>query len=186
MKRACVFLTLLCVGCGKEATPPTVGSTPAAQPSASPATPPPAATAPPATAPPTPVSVLGSSDNGSGTGRAEVMELKRIPGDMLMLRMAIVNTGRETMGMSRDYVDPKTGDTYSVSGITLVDPVNKKKYFVVRDAENTCVCSEGLKDIKPGDRIAGWARFPAPPEDVRKISVLIPSFPPIDEVAIAK
>jgi hypothetical protein len=179
-------LLVLCVGCGTEAAPSTARPAPAsAQPSASAAPVPPAAT-PSTAAPPASASALATSDNDGGTGRAEIVELKRIPGDMLMLRTAFVSTGREPMSMATTYTDPRTGDVYNVGGITLVDPVNKKKYFVVRDSGNNCVCSEGLKDVKPGERIMAWARFPGPPEDVQKLSVLIPHFPPMDEVAVAK
>jgi hypothetical protein len=129
---------------------------------------------------------LATADHESGSARAEVIEQKRIAGGMLMLRVAITNNGRETLNMSREYVDPRTGDVYSVSGLTLIDPTNKKKYFVVRDAANNCVCSEGLKDLKPGGRIIVWARFPSPPEGVQKISVMIPHFTPMDDVAIGK
>lgn len=186
MKPACVFLTLLLVGCGKESSPPIAATPPVAQPAASPSPATPVAAPPSATIPPPPASALGTSDNDKGTGRAELMELKRISGGMLMLRMALVNTSSAPMSLATEYTDSNTGDVYSVSGVTLIDPVNKKKYFVVRDAAGHCVCSEGLKDLKPGDRAMAWARFPAPPEDLQKISVMIPHFSPIDEIAITK
>lgn len=185
MRLACVFLTLFCIGCEKEATSPKAVAAPSAQPAASQ----PAATPPPATAaaaPAAPANALATSDNDKGTGRAELTELKRISGGMLMLKLAIVNTGHDPMSMTFEYTDPGTSDANSVSGITLVDPVNKKKYFVVRDGANGCLCATGLKDVKPGERITAWARFPAPPDDVQKMSVMIPHFPPIDEVAIVK
>lgn len=103
-----------------------------------------------------------------------------------MLRLALVNTSREQTSLSTEYTDDRTGDVSNVSGLTLVDPLNKKKYFVVRDGANHCVCSEGLHDLKPGERTVAWARFPSPPADVQKISVLIPHFPPIDDIAISK
>jgi hypothetical protein len=142
---------------------------------------------PAAPAPPPPAAILGTAENESGTGRAEVMELKRISGDMAMLRIGIVNTGKEPMSMGSLYNAPGTGDAFTIGGVTLVDPVNKKKYFVVRDSANHCVCSNSLlEDLKPGARINVWARFPSPPEDVQKMSVLIPHFPPIDDVAVSK
>jgi hypothetical protein len=139
-----------------------------------------------AAGPPQTSAPLATSDHESGTGRAEVLEQKRTTGGMLMLQVAIANTGREPMSMARDYVDPKSSDFSSVSGIVLIDAVNKKKYFVVRDAANNCVCSEGLKDVKPGGRVVVWARFPSPPDGVQKLSVMIPHFTPMDDVAIGK
>jgi len=70
--------------------------------------------------------------------------------------------------------------------VTLVDEANKKKYFVVRDSDGKCVCSRGLKDIGAGETINVWARFPAPPDDVQKISIVIPHFSPLDDVPISR
>lgn len=181
----CLLLAMLAVGCGKEtpAAAAAVNPTPAVQPAPSAA---PAPAAVPAPAAPASPAALAVSDNENGTGRAEVMELKRVSGDMLMLRIGIVNTGREPMDMGRLYADPKTGDYRIISGITLVDPLNKKKYFTVRDGADNCVCSGNVEDVKPGNRANVWARFPAPPEDVQKLSVLIPHFPPMDEIVIGK
>jgi len=128
---------------------------------------------------------LATSDHESGTARAEVLELKRIPGGMLMLRVAISNTGRTPMD-STQFDGPSSVDSSTFSGTNLIDPLNKKKYFVVRDGVNTCVCSQGLKSLLPGARMLVWARYPAPPEGVQKISVMIPHFLPMDEVAIGK
>jgi hypothetical protein len=187
MKHTYLLLFFFCVGCGKGPSASSAAATPAAQapPSAVLAAAPVASSAA-APAPPPAAAALATADNDRETGRAEVMELKRISGDMLMLRIAIVNTGTETLSLATGYSAPRTGDVYSVSGVTLVDPVNKKKYFVVRDSANNCLCSENLKDLKPGGRIVAWTRFPAPPDDVQKISVLIPLFSPMDDVAIAR
>jgi hypothetical protein len=67
-----------------------------------------------------------------------------------------------------------------------VDSAGKKKYFVVRDTENHCLCSRDVKDLSPGARTNLWAKFPAPPDDVQKISVVIPHFGPIDDAPISR
>jgi len=128
---------------------------------------------------------LATSEHESGSGKAEVLELKRIPGGMLMLRLAIVNTGRAPMSVIQ-FDGPYGVDSSTFSGTNLIDSLNKKKYFVVRDGEMHCVCSQGLKDLQPGARMLVWARYPAPPEGVQKISVMIPHFLPLDDVAIGK
>ena len=71
-------------------------------------------------------------------------------------------------------------------GVTLVDGANKKKYFVVRDTDTNCLCSRDIKDIAPKSRVNLWAKFPAPPDDVQKISIVIPHFGPIDDVSISR
>ena len=42
------------------------------------------------------------------------------------------------------------------------------------------------KDLKPGERVNLWSKFPAPPEDVQKISVVVPHFGPMDDVPISR
>jgi hypothetical protein len=74
----------------------------------------------------------------------------------------------------------------NISGIHLIDAANKKKYFVVRDADGACVCSSNIANIAPGSQSVLWAKFPAPPDDVQKITVEIPHFPPIEDVAITR
>jgi hypothetical protein len=54
----------------------------------------------------------------------------------------------------------------------------------VRDTENTCVCSQKVPNIKSGSRASLFAKFPAPPPDVQKISIVIPHFVPMDDVPI--
>ncbi len=73
-----------------------------------------------------------------------------------------------------------------MSGIHLLDPVNKKKYFVVTDAERKCVCSKEIPDVEPGGKLNLWAKFPAPPPEVTKVSIEIPHFAPIDDVPISQ
>jgi hypothetical protein len=103
-----------------------------------------------------------------------------------MLQLAFVNTSPSSISPGvADFSDlSQTGG--DVGGIYLVDPVNKKKYFVVRDSEKHCICSGYLPRMAPGERANSWARFPAPPADVQKISVMIPTFLPMDDVAISK
>jgi hypothetical protein len=94
----------------------------------------------------------------------------------------------ERVGFGYDSGDPQNSikDFGSIGGVTLVDGANKKKYFVVRDTENTCLCSRELKDIPAKSRANVWAKFPAPPDDVQKISIVIPHFGPIDDVPISR
>jgi hypothetical protein len=74
----------------------------------------------------------------------------------------------------------------SIGGIHLIDAANKKKYFVVRDADGACVCSSNIANIAAGSQSVLWAKFPAPPDDVQKITVEIPHFPPFEDVPITR
>ena len=143
----------------------------------------------PAAAPAAPAAVVIATADGEKAGtRVDITELKRSSDNTLTLKFAMVNDATEPLAFNYNYGDPDHSikDFNSIGGVTLVDGANKKKYFVVRDTENSCVCSHGLKDIPAKSRGNVWAKFPAPPDDVQKISIVIPHFGPIDDVAISR
>jgi hypothetical protein len=132
--------------------------------------------------------VIATADGEKAGTRVDITELKRSSDNTVTLKFALVNDGSERVGFGYDYGDPQNSikDFGSIGGVTLVDGANKKKYFVVRDTENTCLCSRDLKDISAKSRANVWAKFPAPPDDVQKISIVIPHFGPIDDVPISR
>lgn len=154
-----------------ESTPTRVGEAPAG-------VPPGASSAP----------IIATADGEKAGTRVEVTELKRASDNTVTLKFALVNDGSDRHSISYDYGDGQQGatDYATIGGVTLVDGANKKKYFVVRDSENNCLCSRGLKDIPATSRANLWAKFPAPPDDVQKISIVIPHFGPIDDVPIGR
>lgn len=144
---------------------------------------------PTTTAPAPPAGVVIATADGERPGtRADITELKRSSDNTVTLRFALVNDGPNAHSFSYDYGDSQQGatDYNTIGGVTLVDGANKKKYFVVRDSENNCLCSRGMKDIPAKSRGNLWAKFPSPPDDVEKISVVIPHFGPIDDVPISR
>jgi len=160
----------------------------------------PAPSAPPASANPTPepppstpapastVPVIATADGDIPGTKVEINELKRTGGDTLTLKFSIVNGGAKALDFGYSFVEQGKDipDFNSVGGVHLIDPVGRKKYFVVRDTENQPSCSKGLKDLAPGGRVNLWAKFPAPPEDVQKIAVIVPHFGPLDDIPIGK
>ena len=134
-------------------------------------------------------SVLATTDGEYPDVRVEVTELKRTSGDTLTLKFTIINDSSEEMNFSYDFGEEGkygTIDFNSVGGVNLVDAAGKKKYLVLRDADGKCVCSRGLKGIEPSSRANLYAKFPAPPENVEKITIEIPHFIPMDDVPISK
>jgi hypothetical protein len=151
----------------EEAEPPAPASTPAAK---------------------TP-SVIATTDGEYPDIRVEVTELKRTSGNTVTLKFTIINDSSEDMNFSYDFGEAgqyETGDFNSIGGVNLVDAAGKKKYLVLRDSNGKCVCSRDLKSIKPGGRAKLYAKFPAPPEEVEKITIEIPHFIPMDDVPISK
>lgn len=140
--------------------------------------------APPATAPAVaPGTVIASTDGEYPGATVNVTELKRTSGETVTLKFNIANAGTEPVAFGYNFAE---GDYNTVSGVYLLDPVGKKKYFVVRDAESKCVCSRDMTSkVDPGSRMNLWAKFPAPGPEVQKVTVVIPHFTPMDDVPIS-
>lgn len=141
--------------------------------------------APPSAA--TTSSSIASADGEKPGTRVDVMELKRGSGGTVTLKMAFVNDSDNKIGFGYNFADPdhQIRDHGSIGAVHLVDPVGKKKYFVARDSGDKCVCSTDIPDVAPHSRLSLWAKFPAPPDDVQKISIVIPHFQPLDDVTIS-
>jgi len=174
----CVILLLPLAYCAKQESPSS------APPAASTA---PAATTPAAAAPAPPAgTALATADGDTAGVTASLKELKRSSGDTISMKLVITNGSAKRISTGYDFADRdhEIIDFASIGGVQLIDPVGKKKYFVARDSEGKCVCSRGLKDIDAGASLNVWAKFPAPPADVQKISVIVPHFSPMDDVPI--
>ena len=145
---------------------------------------PPAAPAAPAAAPAK--AALATAEGEKSGSRVEIQELKRVSGGTMMLRFALINDADEKLNFGYDFGAGSTTDSGTVGGVHLIEPVGKKKYLVVRDTENKCDCSRGVRDIAAKSRANLWARFPAPPDSVEKITIVVPKFSPMDDVAIGR
>ena len=105
----------------------------------------------------------------------------------MTLRFTIVNDAGRTLG----HGDVGIGygglmeRAYYIDGVHLIDPIGKKKYFVAKDSAGVCVCST-FGFVEGGARANHWAKFPAPPDDVERLSVVIPTFAPLDDVPVSR
>lgn len=132
---------------------------------------------------------IATADGDMPGIRIEVQELKRTSGDTVTLKFAMINDSDKEMTIpSGKFGEEGRGnpDNRSVGGVTLIDAAGKKKYFVVRDTENQCLCSRDMPNISSKSRTQLWAKFPAPPGDVQKITVVVPHFIPMDDVPISQ
>ncbi|MFY9531457.1 MAG: hypothetical protein WAR24_21340, partial [Candidatus Acidiferrales bacterium] len=107
-----------------------------------------------------------------------IQELKR-SSNALTLKFVLQSKNGMAFGYEFGEGDKEFGN---IAGIHLIDAANKKKYFVVRDADGACVCSSNIANIAAGSQSVLWAKFPAPPDDVQKITVEVPHFPPFEDV----
>jgi hypothetical protein len=182
----CGLVSVSAIACSKQeastAAAPAAAVTPAAAPAPAPTSAPTSAPAPKAA--PTPIATSEGMFSGL---RADVTELKRSSGGTLTLKFTIVNDA----GRALHVHDVGIGHgglinaPYFIDGVHLIDPVGKKKYFVAKDSAGACVCST-FGAVDGGTRANHWAKFPAPPDDVERLSVVIPSFAPLDDVPVSR
>ena len=125
---------------------------------------------------------IATTDGETSGERLQVQVLKLASG-ALTLKFTIINDSDKD---SRVLGSINSADAWTADGVYLVDAPGKKKYLVVRDAENHCVCSRGLPTLNAKSSINLWAKFPAPPDGVQKISVVVPHFIPMDDVPISR
>lgn len=118
-----------------------------------------------------------------------VMEdLHRASGDTVVARWRYRNESSEDKLLAQGSLS--WYDSYRLSGAAyLIDPVNKKKYLVITDAEDRPLASQfraafGELILPAGQDTVAWARFPAPPESVETLSVYLPRVPPFEDVPI--
>ena len=155
---------------------------------AAPATVAPAAATPTAAPAATPAAAAIATADGRTPGtRAEVTELKRGSGGTVTLKLTLINDTSGTVSFTdlASQEDLFHAGDLRIGGVHMIDPVGKKKYFVVRDAEKKCVCSNAPV-VQKGERVNLWAKFPAPPDDVERISIVLPAFAPLDDVPVSR
>src|SRR5688572_12651346 len=119
---------------------------------------------------------VATADGEQSGVRIDITELKRTSGDTVMLKFTLVNdSGAE--------VSPyNLFNRNDVSDVHLIDAAGKKKYPTITDSSGKCVCAGNLEHSFPGGQNSMnlWARFPAPPADVKEVSVVFPHFIPTD------
>src|SRR5260370_3840905 len=98
-----------------------------------------------------------------------VQELKRGT-NTVTLKLVMTNQSSQSFAAYFYFHEAQGG---SVDGIHLIDPVAKKKYFVVKDSDGACLCSRSIQGIVPGAQSVFWAKFPAPADDVQKLPLAL-------------
>jgi hypothetical protein len=186
---AALLLPMAFSGCSQnQPAAPEKSSAAATAPVATPAAQPPAAAAPsaPATsaAPPAPAA-LATNDGDLPGLKTAINELKRTS-NTLTLKFTVINSSDNSYNMQGVFDGDGFGRFRHLGGVHLIDAASKKKYFVVTDADGNFLSSNNIPNIAPKSQITVWAKFPAPPDDVQKITVEIPHFVPMEDVAIIR
>lgn len=111
---------------------------------------------------------------------AELTECRREEG-VMTVRLCFRNTTDREMNIklinSRDY------DTYYATA-------GNKKYFMLHDSEKNPLAPQAdgggslRVSLVRGGTYIWWAKYPAPPDEVKKISYYTPLTPPFDNIEI--
>ena len=146
---------------------------------------------PPAPKAPSAPAQAGIATNDHEISGVEVtlLELKRTSGDTITARWRYKNSNPKREELVKGYGgnDPwkLALDSY------LIDGVNKKKYLLLTDANNVPIAGKhgGAGEsifVGPGASLSTWAKYPAPPEHVKKITLYINGVAPFEDIPISQ
>jgi hypothetical protein len=63
--------------------------------------------------------------------------------------------------------------------------VGMRKYFILRDSDDKAIAKFIVRiELNPGESWTFWAKFPAPPPDVKAVEIYTPLTLPFEDVAI--
>lgn len=108
-----------------------------------------------------------------------VNEVKRDSGGFVTVSGEIKNTGdvvRSMNGMEGSESAIVARNPNSVAGAMLVDKIGKKRYYVLRDTENRCLCTTAISAVQAGESTPVFMQFPAPPSTTTEVDFTLPSF----------
>lgn len=127
------------------------------------------------------VNPIQSQDTHTTGIIAELIECKREDG-VMTIRLRLRNTTDNAVDIT--LINARNYDAYYVTA-------GNKKYFVLRDSEKQTLTPQtegGSGEIRvklaKGGTYVWWAKYPAPPADVKKVSYYTPLTPPFDNVPI--
>lgn len=153
-------------------------ASPAAQASSAPVSEPVPAAAP-AAAPAASGAVLASQETNWQGVVAEVTEFRR-KGNTLTAKVRLRNQGSEKVQPEVIYKE-----------VYLMDLGAGKKYEALRDEKGAYIAAlkSGWSDrwygeIAPGQSYTLWVKFPAPPAEVKSVTLQVPGVPPFEDLAI--
>lgn len=129
---------------------------------------------------------VATTDGELAGTRLDVKGLKRGGDGTVMLRFTVFNDGDKALNLNDLMKADRTDEWHSVDGVYLLDSAGKKKYLVIRDSDQHCLCSRELPDLPAKSSGNYWAKFPAPPDNVEKVGIVVPHFIPMDDVALGK
>jgi hypothetical protein len=185
MKPALLVSLIVVFACSKapEQTSSTTTAAPSeTAPAAAPASPvpqPATASTAPATAAAAPAGAIATQETNFKGVSVAVTEFRR-KGNTLTAKVQAVNHGTA-----------KPEVAFKFDEVYLLDVGAGKKYNVLKDETGAYIASltSGWKDrwydyMEPGSSQLVWMKFPAPPADVKVITLQLPGMPPFEDLNI--
>ena len=124
---------------------------------------------------------LQTQDTNTAGVVAELTECRRSEG-VLSIKVRLRNTAE-----TNTHVDVINGRNYDAYYVVAAG----KKYFVLRDSEKEPLAvaahpSGGVSaSLKKGGIFLWWAKYPAPPPDVKKVTYVTPLGAPFENVPVS-
>ena len=187
---AVTVVLVLTAGCkgrepeSQQATPASATPAPATAPATAPpatTTPPPAAATPPppVTTAAAPAGALASQQTNWPGIAADITEFRR-KGSTLTARVVFRNGGTAAAEPDIHYNE-----------VYVMDAAAGKKYEPLKDERDNYIAAlrSGYRDrwyetLAPGASYTIWVKFPAPPPEVKTVTLQLPGMPPFEDLAI--
>jgi hypothetical protein len=125
-------------------------------------------------------SVIQSQDANTSGVVGELTDCKRSDG-VLTIKVRFRNTSDKRIDFP--LID---GRDYAKFYVTAAS----KKYFILKDSEGTYLTPEAdgfgtlHATLEPGQSFVWWAKYPAPPAEIKKVNLLTPIAPPFEDIPI--
>jgi hypothetical protein len=114
-----------------------------------------------------------------------LVEVRRSGPDTLIVRWRYHNRSSQR----RAIIKGARGWQEAFDASFLVHPMSGTKLLVLRDGQDRVVGGVEMGPVSlelgPGQSVALWAKFPAPPPEARTVTVQVPGAPPFAAVPIA-
>ena len=120
-----------------------------------------------------------------------LLNVKRSSGNTLNIYWKMTNTSSEDKTLVKCsaawYCAYKLAAGTYANGTYIIDSINQKKHLVVRANKKPVVSTFKTPIIlSPNSSINVWAKFPAPPADVKTVSIYLPGVAPIEDIRITE
>ncbi|MGA7079157.1 MAG: hypothetical protein WBQ43_23090 [Terriglobales bacterium] len=126
--------------------------------------------------------VIQTQETNEGGVTGELIECRRSEG-VLTIKVRFRNTSNKPAQVTfTHWNDSNDNPKFYVAA-------GNKKYFMLKDTDGTVLSSNSTgngvhADLGPGKTYLWWAKYPAPPAEVKKVNFMTPVAPPFEDVPV--